>query len=625
MRRTSFIRKTLFVCAACLFAAVPGFAQIGEYQEVQRDTLEKTTTSTMTTVSDSITNPYRVVSNRFKENWFLTASGGIHSFRGDYSRFGEFKGTLSPEVSAGFGKWFVPWLAVKSEFIYSASRGYTGVEDESQMKTDPYGYGEWIPISGVDHLNWYRPMKIGPWWDVSLSTVLNLSRLIRGYEGNNEKKNMNQWLFGVGFGATHKGKQDNAISAHLELQYSRFFTTSKRVSLDLKFRGLFYQGDFDREYGQGNFKAKPLDYNLGFHAGLTYYFGKGYTNWNKGSQTVYRDNFTEREIQVMRERERIVEREKEGAVVVVEREKPVKRGALTFYVFYPNNYSGRNDAPLNAAAEVNAIDYLAGGIFTQKQYADSDKVAARLQEGRALSGLQVVDLPTEKADRDFAVDFVPRGYEIEAGRPISLSLASADIKDFGEKAGYYYAPIFDGQHAWKYRIDDTALGQHLTNEANYGETDSYGLNARAGLKAIRENLTLDAGDELVSFADVYAALNPGGGYISQYVDTATVAEIRHILESGVIMLIQVEGRATNQGNFSDASRAEKHNAELAENRASTVITWLTGFDQMKNVKSQTYLLNSRDAVRKVNDPSTRGLNAKLNRCVKVRIHYMIQE
>ena len=618
MKKTSFIRKTLFLCAACLFAAVPAFAQIEEYQEVQRDTLDKAARMSVTTSADTVM-PYRVVSNPFRENWFITASGGAHTFRGDYSRLGDFKTTISPEWSMGFGKWFLPWLAVKSEFIYSASRGYTGIEYESQKNTDPYGYGEWIPISGKEHLNFYRPMKIDPWWDASISTTLNLTRLIAGYEGDANRKRMDQFFVSLGVGGVHKGKQDNAISAHGELQYSRFFTKEKRMSLDLKFRGLFYQGDFDREYGQGNYVAKPLDYNLGVHAGLTFYFG-GYSNWNRSRKTtVYRNQYREREIQVVREKEG-----QQGAIVI-EREKPVKRGSLTFYVFYPNNYSGRNDAPINRTSSVNTIDYLAGGIFTQKQYADGDKVAARMKEGRSLNGLSIVDLPTEPADRDFAVDYVPRGYEMVAGTPISLSLASSELSSFEEKAGYYYAPIFDGQHVWKYRIDDAALGQHLTSEANYEETNSFGLNSHAGLAIIKDNLALDEGDELVSFADIYAALGSGEGYIGRFADEATVAEIRHILENGLIMLIQVEGRATNQGNFVDARTAEERNAELAENRAKTVVTWLTGTDQMKDVKSQIYLLNSKDAVRKVNDPSTRGLNAKINRCVKVRIHYMLQE
>lgn len=38
---------------------------------------------------------------------------------------------------------------------------------------------------------------------------------------------------------------------------------------------------------------------------------------------------------------------------------------FTFYVFYPNNYSGRNDAPVVSDAKVHSMDYLAGGIFTQ--------------------------------------------------------------------------------------------------------------------------------------------------------------------------------------------------------------------------------------------------------------------
>lgn len=45
---------------------------------------------------------------------------------------------------------------------------------------------------------------------------------------------------------------------------------------------------------------------------------------------------------------------------------------------------------------------------------------------------------------------------------------------------------------------------------------------------------------------------------------------------------------------------------------------------MKEVASQIYLVGHMNGIRTVNDKSTRGLNAKLNRCVKVRIHYMMR-
>ena len=84
-------------------------------------------------------------------------------------------------------------------------------------------------------------------------------------------------------------------------------------------------------------------------------------------------------------------------------------------------------------------------------------------------------------------------------------------------------------------------------------------------------------------------------------------------------------RAETEKRAAERRAETERNAALAENRANTVISWLTGHKELKDVKSQIYLVNNQDGIRTVNDPSTRGLNAKLNRCVKVRIRYMIQE
>ncbi len=297
-----------------------------------------------------------------------------------------------------------------------------------------------------------------------------------------------------------------------------------------------------------------------------------------------------------------------------ERPRAVKSGTLTFFVFYPNNYSGRNDAPIVAGAPVNAIDYLAGGLFTQKQYTDG-------------SLRTIVDLPTERADKDFAVDFVPRGYEMLTDQPLSLSLDKADMKAFADKAGFWYAPIDDGLHTWQYRIDDATLRQQLVSGDNYKESESFGLNAHFGLATVRQYMDLDEADELVSVADVYAAMTSNEGYVSRFTDAGTVDMIRDILDRGAILLIQADGLATSQDNYSgaDAERVgQERNTALADNRANTVISWLTADPRMRDVRSQSFIYNNKGDIRKVDDPSTRGLNAKLNRCVKVRIRYMIK-
>lgn len=582
-----------------------------DYREVMRDTTALVE-GHMTIVRDTLLDPFRIVTNHFGYNWFLTGSGGVHSFRGDYSKLGPFKGTLSPEWSIGVGKWLTPWVGLKLDGILSDSRGYT------PYKTGDYGYKD---VEGKD----YRLMKTR-WADVGLSAMINLTRLFTGYEGWNSRKNMNQFMLNFGVGAVHHlgnkvayGSQ-NELSAHTELQYSRFFTPERVVSLDVKVRGLLYQTNFDGEYGQLDHAAQLVDANVGVHIGLTFYLGnRAHRSWNRVMTTVYRDKWTEHEIKVLK-----VKEEEEKAVVVIEQEKPVHSGTLTFFVFYPNNYSGRNDAPLIPTSTVNALDYLAGGIFTQKRYADTELVASRIRDGQSLKGLKIVDLPTEKADQDFVINYVPRGYEMLEGTPISLSLDYDAMNEFCEKAGYYYAPIFDGMNVWKYRIDDVALGQHLVSSANYQETNSYGLNTHAGLETVSRYMDIAEEDELVSFADVYAALNKDEGYISNFTDEEAVARVRKIFEKGVVGIIQVEGLATSQGAEPGAEFDER-NAALAENRAQTVISWLTGYEALKDTRSQIMLMNSRDGIRTVNDPSTRGLNAKLNRCVKVRIRYLIQE
>ena len=140
-------------------------------------------------------------------------------------------------------------------------------------------------------------------------------------------------------------------------------------------------------------------------------------------------------------------------------------------------------------------------------------------------------------------------------------------------------------------------------------------------------MDVDDADELVSFADIYAALNSNNGYIAQFADAKTVAKIRDIVDRGIMTLIQVEGLATSQDNYSgqDAQRVgRERNSALSQNRAATVIQWLNDKDGFRDVASQIFLVDSmNNGIRTVKDKSTRGLNAKLNRCVKVRIQYMI--
>lgn len=557
--------------------------------------------STKVVVEQPTDDKFRVVTNRFWDNWFVFGNVGAHLFSGDYSSAGDFSDRISPDLFVGVGKWFTPTIGAKIQFGGFESKGFSKEQNVwnvgSPLKTD----------DGTTY--WKTKIK---WWDLSANVMFNLSRMFKGYEGLNSDKLKNQFILSAGIGTLHHfdtgGPQLNEWSGHLELQYSRFFTKEKKWSLDAKLHGIFYQTNFDDIVIKENYKKEGShwwDTNVGLSVGVTYYFNKrGWERCTAAENIIY-------DIVPV------------PAPIV---EKCPEYKTMTFYIFYPNNYSGRNDAPIVKDAEVNAIDYLAGGIFTQKKFEDNEAVASRIADNRPLNNLATTDVQTEKAIAANAIDGTVRGYEL-ASSPISLSMNPEDMKAFEEKAGYYYAPVYDGQKAWYYRIDNETKGQRLLNAENYKENESYGLNGRNGLQLIKQNMKIEEGTQLFSFADVYAALEGNTGYISQYADAEAVKELQKIFSEGNILHIQAEGLATSQDNYigEDAENVGiNRNKTLSFNRAMSAIEWLKGNPNVK-VSDDKYSINAlAEPIGKVDDKSTQGLNAKLNRCVKVQIQYIIK-
>ena len=537
---------------------------------------------------------YRVVTNRFWDNWFVFGEIGAHAFAGDYGSVGDFGGLISPDFKVGVGKWFTPGIGVKFQYGMGTSKGY------SKEKTMFTKGDQLIADDGTPY--WKTKMK---WLDFSVNAMFNLSRLFCGYEGKESDRLMNQFIASVGLGALHHygiDAQRNEWSGHFELQYSRFFSKRKDISLDVKAHAILYQTNFDAVTLKGTGEdSRWFDANVGLSVGLTYYFKK--RHWDRCLQCVepvYINN-----------------------TILPEPNCPEYK-TMVFYVFFPNNYSGRDDAPIVKDAEVNAIDYLASGVFTQKRFADTGAVASALAAGRPLASLKTEDIPTGEA----VPEGVARGYEMSS-EPISLGMDAASMNAFKDKAGYYYAPIYSGGKTWYYRVDSETSTQKLMSADNYKESQSYGLNAHTGLDLVKQNMTVDDDADLYSFADIYAAVEGDGASVSGFADNATVAELKNIFENGRIQFVSAEGLATSQDNYvgDDAENVGlERNKTLAYNRARTVIQWLRDSGAFKSIGRNSFSLNAlTDPIGIVNDKSTRGLNAKLNRCVKVRINYVIEK
>ena len=539
---------------------------------------------------------YRVVTNRFWANWFVLGNVGGHAFFGDYGTLGGLSEKMSPNFSIGFGKWFTPGIGVKAQFGMSNSKGFSEQENW-------FTYGD--PMYTADGTPyWKNKMQ---WTNFNINAMFNLSRLIRGYEGKVSDELMNQFILSAGVGTVHQRKiaaQRNEWSGHLELQYSRFFDKEKKFSLDLKAQGMFCQTNFDgivlKHDGKKSFW---WDINAGVSVGFTYYIKK--RHWDRclpGEAPIYNINQT---------------------IIMPEQKNDCPEyGTMVFYVFFPNNYSGRNDAPTMAGAPVNAIDYLASGFHTQTKFDNADAVAKLLNQNQSLARLRTSDI---SVDED---EVMGSGYEM-SDKPISLSMDAGSMQAFKEKNGYYYAPIYHGANVWNYRVDHATASQRLLKLENYKDNQSYALNARGGMDIVQKNMRPDADAELFSFADVYGAIENREGHVAQASDDAAVQKIQEIFAQGNVLYVVAEGYATSQDNFigEDAENVGlERNKNLAYNRALTVMNWLKSNEKLKNIPSNAYSVNAlANPIISVKDESVLGLTPKLSRCVKVRIHYVIKK
>ena len=207
-------------------------------------------------------NNHQVISNIFRHNWFILADAGVNTYWGDYTSKSSLKARMTPQFTVGFGKWFVP--------SYGAKIQYTGLN----VRADKWCKGNFTYASEQ-----YIDKDGKPYWkeqanchNFNVDLMFNLSRIIKGYEGIGSSEMMNQLIASIGLGATFPilppGASANDFAGHVELQYSRFFSEKKNLSLDVRLRAILQSTQFDGVCEQF------VDDNYSLNVGMTYYFKK---------------------------------------------------------------------------------------------------------------------------------------------------------------------------------------------------------------------------------------------------------------------------------------------------------------------------------------------------------------
>jgi hypothetical protein len=324
-----------------------------------------------------------------------------------------------------------------------------------------------------------------------------------------------------------------------------------------------------------------------------------------------------------------------------------------FLVFYPNNYSGKDD---KIGGTVNPIHYLMGGIGAQKERlangtvqdfpVDFSKVyispngyicggyEVRGPQGSRKLGVGVSTIDSATTNNDIstvsilgstetkllAKSIYPSKEKVPYNNTWGDSKKDKEAKSNWHKQRYYY------------RADTDTLGQLLVGEDNDGavsyiDKNSYQFNGKNVGDAVKY---WGLKDRTFSFAEMFTVLeSENAQYSEKFCRPDDLADLKAIMKTakGHITEVRCIGRASSQANNESEVVNTERNNTLARNRAETIRKWLeTRLKVEGNNVFHTSLTFNFDKTRDepVQDDSNDRL-AKLNRFCLVEIHYKLDD
>lgn len=343
--------------------------------------------------------------------------------------------------------------------------------------------------------------------------------------------------------------------------------------------------------------------------------------------------------------------------------KPPTHKAIHCVLYYPNNYSGVDDAPNKNGGTVNAVYYLVNGVGAQK-YIDLD-------ETHTSTYLKAVDIPTQIDSKTSNSGYEINGnisiveenlkpdYEIikkSYADPVSKQVKGQYLTDpSGNKqtvnyggTTYTLAKIVGSQamsmkgaatksnltgathqwyrRRWYYRVDKAYENSRLSRTNSYLDTQSFELNGKGyekvkSKKEIMKAFGLEESDEntkLISFADLFVALEgtKAESLLSGSFDKGNVEIVKNIMndtERYKITSIKFEGHASYQGYATS-------NNTLSSNRALTFKKWMQS-KKFPNIDGATTGTKKESQKNNVDKGDNSKLTVKLWRSASVIIEY----
>lgn len=256
-------KKILSLAAVALMAVGANAQSYSEYSESSNVQTETTTSS----------DKFKVETNHFWNNWFITVGGGMNVFFGDLDKHMKFGDRLAPALDVSIGKWFTPGFGLQATYSGLKIKGIWDNASANFPTNDAYTDFR----DDFKGKAWEQDAK---YFNLHLDGMLNLSNLLCGYS---ETRVWNVIPYaGVGLARTfdHNGDRGNGISLNAGLINK--FRLGSRVDLNLTIRGMIVDDEWDGEVSKPE-ANNSFDGQLGATLGLTFKIGK--QGWNRSTST----------------------------------------------------------------------------------------------------------------------------------------------------------------------------------------------------------------------------------------------------------------------------------------------------------------------------------------------------
>ncbi len=211
--------------------------------------------------------------NRFKDNWFITAEGGVNVIFGKTDKSASFGDRIAPAFGLQAGKWFSPILGFRGGLTYIGQKG------AADTTTDVYGLvgreGGGYKTFTKDDKTYYNT-HVGQ-LGVNFDAMLNITNWWCGYKPNRMYNFIAYVGGGAYFGFQHKLTEnldndgwDTNFDTSLALRGGiiNSFNVSKQVALSLDIRYTAVSANKE------NMQYNRINSNVAALIGVTYLFNQ---------------------------------------------------------------------------------------------------------------------------------------------------------------------------------------------------------------------------------------------------------------------------------------------------------------------------------------------------------------